>query len=69
MLGPWIGDAELDLIAHQSCRFRGMSSRYDLSEEEMAFFARHAPVAEAMTGFYRRFQRESRQTPHPLKDL
>ncbi|GGU53014.1 hypothetical protein GCM10010178_52250 [Lentzea flava] len=81
-----------------------ISSRFDLSEEETAFFAehqaydrcysvthlvmwlnavlpgrvppqvaailtRHAPVAEAMTGFYRRFQRESRQTPHPLKDL
>lgn len=81
-----------------------ISSRFDLSAEETAFFAehqdydrcysvthlvmwlnavlpdhvpppvaailaRHATVAEAMTGFYRRFQRESRQTPHPLKNL
>jgi hypothetical protein len=30
---------------------------------------RHAPVAAVMTDFYRRFQRESRQTPYPMEEI
>jgi len=34
-----------------------------------AILTRHAPVAAVMAEFYRRFQRESRQTPYPAAEL
>ncbi|MCG8918904.1 hypothetical protein L6E12_24295 [Actinokineospora sp. PR83] len=34
-----------------------------------AILTRHAPVAEVMADFYRRFQRESRQTPYPAEEI
>jgi len=37
--------------------------------EVSALLLRHAPVAEAMGGFYRRFQRESREVPYPAEEL
>jgi hypothetical protein len=34
-----------------------------------AILTRHAPVAAVMTGFYRKFQLESRQTPYPVEEI
>lgn len=34
-----------------------------------AILARHAPTAAVMSGFNRKFQRQSRQTPYPLEEI
>ncbi|MDT0317070.1 protein kinase family protein [Streptomyces millisiae] len=41
----------------------------DVPAAVAAALVRHAPVAAAMGDFYRRFQRESRATPHPLEAI
>ncbi|MEV6419222.1 protein kinase family protein [Streptomyces sp. NPDC051662] len=37
--------------------------------EVAAILTRHAPLAAVMTGFYRKLQLESRQTPYPLEEI
>ncbi|TDC07751.1 protein kinase family protein [Nonomuraea longispora] len=38
-------------------------------ETVAAILTRHSPVAIVMSGFYRRFQRESRLVPYPLEEI
>jgi hypothetical protein len=40
-----------------------------IPEEAAAILARHAPTAAVMSGFSRKFQRQSRQTPYPLEEI
>lgn len=40
-----------------------------IPEEAAAIIARHAPIAAVMSGFNRKFQRQSRQTPYPLEEI
>jgi len=40
-----------------------------IPETAAAIVARHAPLAAVMSEFYRKLQRESRQTPYPLEEI
>ena len=40
-----------------------------IPEAAAAVLARHAPLAAVMSDFYRKLQRESRQTPYPLEEI
>jgi hypothetical protein len=40
-----------------------------IPEAAASILARHAPVAAVMSGFYREFQQQSRETPYPLDQL
>ncbi|MEY9846929.1 hypothetical protein ABH940_004016 [Streptacidiphilus sp. BW17] len=49
--------------------FAGGELPTGISEEAAAILTRHAPIAAVMSEFNLAFQRESRRTPYPLKEI